>query len=96
MQDFAEFCRARQGLLYLADGIVTSSRQVCCFDCQLWSVQAEAGSLAGEHLSKRPSSNALLVLVHAAVKKKPNRTRGGSQQDPKSNALLVLVHAAVK
>ena len=78
LQDFAGFCRARQNLLYLAGGIVTSCRQVCYFDCQLWGVQAEAGSLAGEDLSKCPSSNALLVLVHAAVKQKPDRTRMGS------------------
>lgn len=65
--------RARRGLPYLADGAVTSSSQVSYFDCQLWGVQAEAGGLAGEDLSKRPSSNALLVLVHAAVKQKPDR-----------------------
>ena len=75
---FAGF--ATQGLLYLADGVVTSSRQVCHFDCQLRGVQAEAGSLACEHLSKCTSGNALLVLVHAAVKQKPDRTRMGSQQ----------------
>lgn len=85
LQAFAAVARVLQGYLglsHLADGIITSGGEVCHFDCQLWSVQAEAGSLAGKDMSICSSANALLVLVHAAVKQKPGRARMAFEQDP--------------
>lgn len=92
--------------MHLADGSVTGSGQVCHFDCQPWGIQAKAGGLAGEDLGKCSSCNALLVLIHAAVKQKPGRQeqhlsklsaalKGGLSHHDPGGHLLKWVHRSV-